>query len=41
MAAQNSDSVKMNYIILSIKRGFEKLGKPITKSDFGKYFELF
>jgi SpoVK/Ycf46/Vps4 family AAA+-type ATPase len=38
LAAQNAKRpVSMSDIILATKREFDKIGKPIQKSDFGKY----
>ena len=31
----------MSDILLATKREFDKIGKPIQKSDFGKYSEMF
>ena len=41
LASAESEKVSMRHIIFATKREFEKLGKPITKSDFTKYYYLF
>ena len=38
LAAKNGTKpISMSEIILATKREFDKIGKPIQKSDFGKY----
>jgi hypothetical protein len=37
LAAKKSEPVSMSHIVLAIKREFEKMGRPIQRSDFGKY----
>ena len=37
LAAKNSNQISMSDIVLATKREFEKMGKPIQRSDFGKY----
>jgi ATP-dependent 26S proteasome regulatory subunit len=40
LAARNEGQVTMTYIILAIRREYQKMGKLCTKSDFGRYFSL-
>lgn len=40
LAASESSSIKMKHLILAAKREFEKIGKPCTKSEFEKYYDL-
>jgi ATPase family associated with various cellular activities (AAA) len=37
LAAKKNEPVSMSHIVLAIKREFEKMGRPIQRSDFGKY----
>ena len=42
LAAKNGTKpISMSEIILATKREFDKIGKPIQKSDFGKYSFMF
>ncbi len=40
MAAANSKKITMRDLIVAIKQEYEKMGKPITKGEFGKYANL-
>ena len=40
LAASNSGVIDMDHIILSTKREYEKIGKMLMESDFGKYYSL-
>ena len=37
LAAKNNKPISMSDVVLAIRREFEKMGKPIQRSDFGKY----
>jgi SpoVK/Ycf46/Vps4 family AAA+-type ATPase len=41
LAAKNNKPISMSDIVLATKREFEKMGKPIQRSDFGKYSTMF
>ena len=41
MAVKNSDKITMKYLINSIKQDYQKIGKPISKEEFGKYSKFF
>ena len=40
MAATKEDEIRMEHIILAIKREYQKLGKLCTKSEYGPYFNM-
>ena len=39
-AAEKSDVINMKHIIIAVKREYEKMGKPIVKSEFGEYSNI-
>ena len=39
-AAEKSDFINMKHIIIAVKREYEKMGRPIVKSEFGEYSNL-
>jgi AAA+ superfamily predicted ATPase len=40
MAATTAQEIRMEHIILAIKREYQKLGKLCTKSEYGPYFKF-
>ena len=40
LAADDGDSIGMAHLVRATKREYQKLGKLLTESDFGKYFVL-
>ncbi len=40
LAAENSDVIAIEDVIKSAKRGFQKIEKIYSQSEFGKYYRL-
>jgi hypothetical protein len=40
LAAEDRSTIGMTQIIRAIKREYQKLGKLVTESDFGRYLPL-
>ncbi|NBF39489.1 MAG: AAA family ATPase [Spirochaetes bacterium] len=39
LAAENDDAVEMKHVIHAARREYEKIGKLVTESEFGTYYE--
>jgi SpoVK/Ycf46/Vps4 family AAA+-type ATPase len=40
LAASEKSKIEMKHLVLATRRELEKKGKPIIKTDFGKYYDL-
>jgi SpoVK/Ycf46/Vps4 family AAA+-type ATPase len=39
LAAEEASPISLRHLIMAIKREYEKMGRPILRSDFGKYYD--
>jgi SpoVK/Ycf46/Vps4 family AAA+-type ATPase len=39
LAAEESSPISLRHLIMATKREYEKMGRPILRSDFGKYYD--